>query len=60
LITAASVTRTTSPNDTDLLFAVKRRTMDFGIELTDLEQWYIDDPDAADYEEDHWMNVRPY
>lgn len=43
-----------------VLLEVKKQTLEFGIQPTEIEEWIVDDEAAADYEEDHWMNVRPY
>lgn len=46
--------------DANVMREVKRQTLGFGFEPTDIEEWIVDNEDAADYEEDHWMNMRPY
>ena len=47
----------------DLLDKVKLQThqLDWGFSgKNNLCEWIVDSPEAADDEEDHWMNVRPY
>lgn len=44
----------------DLLMQIERISLEFGVKASELESWIVDDPDAADYEPDHWHNIRPY
>lgn len=44
----------------DLMFEIERETMNLGFQTSEIERWIVDDEAAADYEEDHWMNLRPY
>lgn len=49
-----------STENDPLMHQIHRQTMDFGVRPSELEEWIVDDEGAADYEEDHWMNLRPY
>lgn len=48
------------PAGSNLMREIKHQTLGFGVDISELESWIVDNEDAADYEEDHWMNMRPY
>lgn len=43
----------------DLMYQIKKRTLDFGVMPTELEEWIVDSPPES-YDDDHWMNIRDY
>lgn len=49
-----------NPENDPVMLQIERQSLEFGVKATELESWIVDDPDAADYEDEHWMNVRPY
>lgn len=49
-----------TPESDSLMLQITRETLGFGVRPSELEEWVVDDKDAADYEDDHWMNTRPY
>lgn len=49
-----------NPNNDPLMLQIERQTLEFGVMPTELEKWIVDHPGAADWEEDHWLNSRPY
>jgi hypothetical protein len=59
ILTAIPQTTSHAP-PIDLMFEIERETMDLGFQTSEIERWIVDDEAAADYEEDHWMNLRPY
>ncbi len=61
LMSARSPTRTIGEylREHDLMFQIKKRTLDFGVMPTELEEWIVDSPPVGD-DEDHWMNIRDY
>lgn len=60
-MSAKSPTSTTGDylREYDLMYQIKKRTLDFGVMPTELEEWIVDAP-PEDYDEDHWMNIRDY
>ena len=49
-----------SPEHDPLMLQIERQTLAMGIQISEVEKFIVDDEDAADYEEDHWLNTRPY
>lgn len=48
------------PPERDLDFLVRKEMMTFGIEMTELDRFIEGGIEAAEDDEDHWMNTRPY
>ena len=49
-----------SASDANLDQLVQRQMASFGVLMTDLDRFVEGGPETADYDEEHWTNMRPY